>query len=383
MGDEGGDSTMASSSIEAITRGEVDVQVATAKRYPRSITTFLKDARTLVTQSQDVAASCCYALQRQDKSGKPVFINGPSVRLAEIVASSWGNLRVGSQISEIGDEFIVARGVAWDLEKNVAVHTEVSRRIVNKYGKRFGADMIGTTGNAAVSIALRNAVFRVVPKPLVMSLYEDAKLTATGGAKTLGEQIQAMFAYFAGMHVTPEMIFGILEDVKGIPDINLDHLVTLKALAKQIKSGEMTIEQVFAPNKEAAPKGASAVADKIKGKSELNPETQTSPKAPDATPAPAPAPAPAPETTQAPADEAPSSDPSEFEPSNGWEACVKALAVKIGKPLDVAAVVAAKFLKGRNITEESLSGQDIDSEATLNAIDIINKHKNFAIYIPK
>lgn len=100
-------------------------------------------------------------------------------------------------------------------------------------------------------------------------------------------------------------------------------------------------------------------------------------------PDPAPAPAPAPETTQAPADEAPSSDPSEFEPSNGWEACVKALAVKIGKPLDVAAVVAAKFLKGRNITEESLSGQDIDSEATMNAIDLINKHKNFAIYIPK
>src|SRR5678816_4803120 len=88
-------------------------------------------------------------------------IVGPSVRFAEVVASSWGNIRSGARIIDIDDKFITAQGQCFDLEKNICVQVEVKRRITKKDGKRYDDDMIGVTGNAACSISLRNAVFKV------------------------------------------------------------------------------------------------------------------------------------------------------------------------------------------------------------------------------
>jgi hypothetical protein len=65
---------------------ELDIQINTAKAYPRSVKSFLEEAKMLATANQETAASCFYSLPRKDKNGKQVQITGPSIRLAEIAA---------------------------------------------------------------------------------------------------------------------------------------------------------------------------------------------------------------------------------------------------------------------------------------------------------
>ena len=139
--------------VSAISRSEIDQQIATARRYPRSIKRFRDEALQMVTLSESVAEQCIYALPRDGKT-----IEGPSARFAEVVASAWGNCRAGARVINDAGEFVTAQGVFHDLERNVAITYEVQRRITDKHGKRYKADMIGVTANAACSIALRNAI---------------------------------------------------------------------------------------------------------------------------------------------------------------------------------------------------------------------------------
>lgn len=160
---------------DALERANVDSQVATAKRYPRNIRRSIDNAIVMATMDADTAQSCSYALQR---GGKP--ITGASVHLAKIIVSNWGNMRTEAKVVQITDKQIISRGTAWDLETNVASAFEVRRSIVDKKGNRYSDDMITVTGNAANSIAYRNAVFAVIPKAVVDKVYKAAQNSITG-----------------------------------------------------------------------------------------------------------------------------------------------------------------------------------------------------------
>ena len=161
--------------IDALERASVDSQVATAKQYPRNIKRSIDNSIVMATMNEETAQSCGYALPR---GGKP--ITGPSVHLAKIIASNWGNMRTEAKVIQITDKQIISRGTAWDLETNVASAFEVRRSIVNSKGQRFSDDMITVTGNAANSIAYRNAVFSVVPKAVTDKVYKSAQKFITG-----------------------------------------------------------------------------------------------------------------------------------------------------------------------------------------------------------
>lgn len=225
--------------LAILNKSEIDQQIATAKRYPRSVTKFLKESQELACLSEDVAGACMYALKRSDKT-----IEGPSARFAEIVAHAWGNCRAGARIVGEDQRFITAQGFCFDLEKNVAIYYETKRRITNKHGEKFLDDMVGVTANAACSIALRNAVLKVIPKALWNPIYEAARKTAVGDSKTLVDRRTTMLQQFAKMGATPAQVFGLLE-VKGEEDITLDHLAVMRGLFTSIKEGETTVDQAF------------------------------------------------------------------------------------------------------------------------------------------
>ncbi len=219
--------------------GTVDVQVATARRYPRSIATFIRRATEMATLTPDIAASCVYALPRGGKT-----IEGPSARLAEIVASAWGNLRIQAGATDNDDRYITARGEAWDVESNVAIGFEVRRRITNRKGDTYDDDMITVTGNAAASIALRNAVFKAVPSSFWKPIYQDCRRVIAGDAKTFASRRDDMLKAFMVAGVTPERLCAGI-GLKGVQDITLDHIVTLRGVFNAIKEGETTIEEAF------------------------------------------------------------------------------------------------------------------------------------------
>ncbi|MBQ0054282.1 MAG: hypothetical protein KBS89_07500 [Bacteroidales bacterium] len=229
--------------IEALNRSEIDIQISTAKKYPRDITLSVSRIAALATVNEEVAEECFYSLRRQGKSGESV-INGPSVRLAEIVAQNWGNLRAQAQIISNDGKFIVARGICHDLETNYAVSVEVQRRICDKYGKPFSDDMQVVTSNAAAAIAYRNAVFKVVPMSLLSGAVEQIKEKANGETENLPEVRQKMLKYYAGIGVTEPMILSFL-GIGTVDEIDSKMVSELRGIKNAIKEHDTTPEEQF------------------------------------------------------------------------------------------------------------------------------------------
>lgn len=230
--------------LEAITKSEIDSAISTAKRYPRSILKFKNEALAMATLDEETASSCFYVLKRKSGDGEGKSIEGPSIRLAEIIGSAWGNLRYGARIVETGDRFVIAQGVCHDLEKNITANVEVRRRITGRDGRRYSDDMIGVTCNAACSIALRNAIFKVVPMAYAKDIYEKAKHVAVGDTQTLAKRRQEMVAHFAKSGVSLDRVLAVVEK-PSLEDVGLDDLATLKGIATAIKDGEQTIDEAF------------------------------------------------------------------------------------------------------------------------------------------
>ncbi len=225
--------------LSAVDRAAIDIQVATAKQYPRSVDRALKEALTLATLDEDTAASMFYALPRGGKT-----IEGPSARLAEVMTYAWGNLRADADIVAEDRTHVTAMGTCFDVERNVAVRVRVKRRITDRHGRRYNEDMIGVTANAAISIALRNAVFKVVPMTFVRRIYGEARKASLGEAGTMAQKRQKALEWFANAGIKDGQVFEVL-GVKGLDDIGEDELITLRGLVTALQDGETTVEQVF------------------------------------------------------------------------------------------------------------------------------------------
>lgn len=246
------------SGISDATRAEVDIQISTAKRYPRSLRAFKLQAMEMATFDEETAAGCFYSLPR---GGKP--IEGPSARLAEIVLSAWGNVRSEARVVGADAKEVTAEAMTWDLEKNVAVRVQVKRRITDKYGKRFSDDMVVVTGNAACSIALRNSVFKVIPMVYTKSVYEAARQVAIGDIKTLAAKRSEMVAYFGKMGVADTRVF-LAVGKSNIEEIGLEQLASLKGLATAIKDGDTNVDEAFPmPAPIGGPTGVVGLKERI------------------------------------------------------------------------------------------------------------------------
>src|SRR5438105_9284609 len=64
--------------LDVLARGEIDIQISTAHRFPRSVRRALQEAITLATMDEDTADSCFYELPARGDEGP---IKGASIRL--------------------------------------------------------------------------------------------------------------------------------------------------------------------------------------------------------------------------------------------------------------------------------------------------------------
>lgn len=234
--------------IEAINRSEVDVSIATAKKYPRDIDIAISECLTVATKTKGTAAECFYALPRKQRQSDGSFvtkmIEGPSVRLAEIIVYSWGNINFGFRIIANDGKKITAQAVCHDLQRNVRGQIEVDRRITTKSGQTFNEDMQIVTANAAGSIALRNAILRVIPKAVLADITEKIKKVALGEIKDLESSRSEALNHFETLGVTAEKIFKTL-GVKKLENIGVDEIFTLRGIANAIKEGSTTVDDAF------------------------------------------------------------------------------------------------------------------------------------------
>lgn len=223
-------------------RAMLDIAISTARAYPRNLKKSVDNAIAIVTMDLETAKTCTYSVPR---GVKPV--TGPSVHLAKILSQVWGNMRVEAKVVAIDDRQITSEAVCFDLENNLAIKVQVKRSIVGKTG-RFSDDMITVTGNAANSIAFRNAVLSVVPRPVVDKVYNAAKGCITGdisdATKLLAKRKQVLDALKDTYNVTEaEVLFAIGK--AAVDHITADDLVVLIGIGTAIKDGDTTVEQAF------------------------------------------------------------------------------------------------------------------------------------------
>jgi hypothetical protein len=281
MPDEAPLELVGSEALGALERSHIDMQIGTAKKYPRVMKKFFDEAQGMIALNQETAESCNYRLKRKDKSSPNgvKIIEGPSIRLLEIAATAYGNLRYGSRIIGIDDEFVTSQGMAHDLEKNVAVSVEVKRSIKTKEGARYGTDMIMVTSNAAGSIARRNALNGLIPRSYILHLSDYAKQIAVGDIKSLPERRQRAFDYFTKvLGVDLAKVLAYLEK-PSVDDCGLPELDALQGLKTALKDGDTTLEAAF-DNVDVTGK---AETPDLGGKKEAAPKTAT----PTTPPAPA------------------------------------------------------------------------------------------------
>lgn len=245
-------------SLDRAERANIDIQVSTAKQYPRSLSRCANNAVAIATMDKDTAQSCGYALPR---GGKP--ITGPSVHLAKIIAQQYGNLRAEAKVVEITDKQVVSRGTAWDLENNYAVSFEVRRSIIGRNGNRFSDDMITVTGNAANSIAYRNAIFGIVPKSITDKAYKAAQHLITGDLsdeEKLIKRRDGAIKHFTDTYGISEEEVIKLCGKHTVNQIQADEIALLLGFAQSLKDGDTTVEELMAPFRKGKSKSKSASA---------------------------------------------------------------------------------------------------------------------------
>ena len=260
--------------MDAIEKANVDVQVATAKQFPRNITRAMQNSIVMATIDPETAQTMRYALPR---GGKP--ITGPSVHLAKLIVSNWGNIRAEAKVVQITDSQVVSRGTCWDLENNVATAIEVRRNIKGKNGQRFSDDMITVVGNAANSIAYRNAVFSVIPKAVTDKVYKAAQQCITGDlsdeAKLLQKRTNCLKFFNDEYGITEEEVIKLCGK-QTVNQIKADEIALMLGIYQSLKDGDTTVEEVLEPIRKekkkediAAAAAEAATQGKTKKKDDL------------------------------------------------------------------------------------------------------------------
>jgi hypothetical protein len=278
---------------------QIDTQIATAKRYPRTISAVKTKMLSFATLDEETAAACFFTLPRGGKA-----IQGPSVRLAEIAIASYGNLKAGARVISVstsGDNpHVVVQAVCHDLENNTCISVEKRRRVTGKKSKggKPDEDDVTLAANAASSIALRDAVFRVIPQALIRPVYEAAKRVAIGEVKSLAEKRSKVVDRLKQMGAPEARILAVIGAAK-VDDITVEQLEVLVGLGTALKDGETTMEDAFPP---IAAKEAGKPMFQAPAPAPAATTTATAPVAPEPAPAPEPTPTPeaAPEPTETP-----------------------------------------------------------------------------------
>ena len=255
-------------SIEAIERAEIDIQIATARRFPRPINTkVITEQITLhATVSEETAKECYYAIPRAS-----IVIQGPSVRLSEIVAACYRNLHIAGRIidHDMVHRSITAQAVAWDLESNVRRSAEWSEPITQK-----SSDAAKMTKLAAISKAERNAIFKVVPRTVWLPAMERCINMAVGDSASLATRISNAIKAFSAYGIVPQQVLATFQ-VESIDKLSREHLANLLGMYTALKEGTASVDDLFKPLTSKPEQAPVARADMVHSGAGVRTESTT------------------------------------------------------------------------------------------------------------
>jgi hypothetical protein len=114
-------------------------------------------------------------------------VEGPSIRLAEVIAQNWGNLSFGVKELEQREGESVAMAYAWDLETNVRQEKVFTVKHSRKAGGKIKKlddprdiyELVANNGARRV----RACILGVIPGDIVDNAVEECSKTMKGGNK--------------------------------------------------------------------------------------------------------------------------------------------------------------------------------------------------------
>lgn len=244
-------------SLERIERVNVDSMIDIAHRYPRSLTEFRTNLIEAATVDIETAESCFYCKPvGKDEFGKQKYAEGPSVRLMEMAAPSYKNLRVEAHIVEMTPRYVKGVGMAFDLETNYAVKCEVIEATV--YNKGVWKGQPYTEGHRitiakAVLAKCRRDVTAQHIRPHLKAITNEIRKVINGKKPPVGQRRAGVLDWIAKLPIDehkqpfpPDRIYSAL-GVKGVEDMGDSELDQLRLIIISMQQGETNLDEAFPP----------------------------------------------------------------------------------------------------------------------------------------
>lgn len=220
---------------------EVQAAYVIAKKFPRDVQqSFLAIINSC--KRPFLAEQAMYAYPRGNQT-----VTGPSIRLAEVLAQSWGNMDVGvRELSQANGES-VAEAYAIDLQTNTRV-TKVFKVPHIRYTKKGSTkltdprDIYELVANQG-SRRMRACILAVIPGDVVEAAVSQCEKTLVEGKEPIADRIRKMVIQFDELGVKPshlEQRLGHSLDAT-IPT----ELVKLIAIYKSLRDGQAKREDYF------------------------------------------------------------------------------------------------------------------------------------------
>jgi len=254
---------------------EVQAAMVVAKKCPRDENeSYARIMRAC--KRKGLAENACYTYPRGNTT-----VEGPSIRLAEVLAQNWGNIDFGIVELEQKNGESVVMAYAWDLETNTRqtkVFTVKHIRYTRNGSKSLNdpRDIYEMTANQGAR-RLRACILGIIPGDIQEEAVRACNdtLASSGGDIPLQDRVRKMTAKFDEMGVSVDMIETRLGHK--IETITEQELIALRKIYKSCTDNFAGVGDYFEQPSKSATGARKALEDRREKKQLENSGTEEKP----------------------------------------------------------------------------------------------------------
>lgn len=236
---------------------ETQAAMAIAKRFPRDPIAAMDRIMTACTRPT-LAQGALYSYSRGGSE-----VTGPSIRLAEAMAQSWGNLQFGIRELEQRNGESTVEAFAWDMETNTrqvkifqVPHVRHTRQGQKKLeDPRDIYELVANQG----ARRLRACILGIIPGDVTEAAVKQSEETLKASADVSPEGVKKLVDAFAEMSVTPDQIVKRIQC--RLDAIRPAQIVQLRKIYMSLRDGmskpedwfEKALPEVAMPKSKSAP----------------------------------------------------------------------------------------------------------------------------------
>jgi len=227
------------------TRAQAESQAGfvVAKRFPRNQELAVSNIMR-ACESVRLAEEAEYSYPKGNTT-----VQGPTIRLLEVIAQNWGNIISGVREVEVREDDTLMMAYAYDLETNRRAERAftVPNFIMLKGGGRKYLDDPRELYELRANMGSRReraCLERVIPRHIIDEAVDACRLTvATKGTPATPENIQKMIDAFGAIGVDETMLE--MRQGKKLKALTGPELAALRRIYKGIDEGITTVDKVF------------------------------------------------------------------------------------------------------------------------------------------